>query len=121
MSRTETMIPDLPKGVSPEDTLEFYSNLWSNLESQSTGHVYWHTHTKNPSTCWICDMYALVSKMMDLYDGLLTKSTVDNEINLSSETDSELKANFDSDDAVEEEQMLENINEPEYELDEDEH
>lgn len=112
------MIPDLPEGVSPKDTLEFYANLWARLESQSTTHVHWHTHTKNPAVCWICDMYALVSKMLDIYDALLSKSSVDNEINLSSDTDSEQKAIAESG-ADEEDYIIENLNEPEYDVEDE--
>ncbi len=120
MSHTETMIPNLPEGVTPEDTLEFYNTLWSNLGDQSSVHVNWHTHRKNPSVCWICDMHNLVSKMLDVYDVLLSKSTVDNKITLSSDTDSEPEIEIDSDEE-EESEMLENINEPEYDTEEYEH
>lgn len=116
------MIPDLPDGVSLDDTLEFYNNLWSNLESQSTVHVHWHTHRKNPATCWICDMYALVSKMLSIYDTLLTKSSVDNEISLSSASDSdtEIENDISGTEIVSEDTdadgLFGKVNQPEYDI-----
>ncbi len=83
------MIPDLPPGVTDKDRLDFYSTLVGNLSDQSTIHINWHTHRQNPSTCWICDLLILMSKILHITQGLIPKSTLDMETESSSEYDSD--------------------------------
>jgi len=78
------MIPDLPTSVSDKERMHFYSTLAGNLSDQSSIHVNWHTHRQNPSTCWICDMNILMSKVIHL-----TKSSLDMGTELSSEEESD--------------------------------
>ncbi len=95
------MIPDLPPSCSDSDRLEFYASLIANLSDQSTIHVNWHTHRQNPSTCWICDTLILMSKILHITQGLIPKSTLDMETELSSEdvSDSEIEdESFNKDD-----------------------
>ncbi len=90
------MIPDLPEGISADKVLDFYSKLAGNLQDQSTIHVNWHTHRRNPSVCWICDLNIMISKLITLSDSFITKSTVDLETELlsESETDTEIEGEF---------------------------
>jgi len=87
------MIPDLPNEVTDIARLDFYATLAGNLQDQSSIHVNWHTHRQNPSICWICDLNILISKVLRLQTDL-TKSTLDNETNLSQEdvSDSEIES-----------------------------
>ncbi len=73
------MIPELPAGITDKDTLEFYDKLAGNLSDQSTVHVHWWTHRQNPSVCWICDVNIIITKLIELADKNITKSTVDME------------------------------------------
>ncbi len=100
------MIPDLPPSVSDQERIEFFSTLWGNLSDQSSIHVNWHTHRQNPSTCWICDMYTLTSKVLDMYDRNISKSPLDMETELSSEdvSDSEIENDLNVNDEPEEEE-----------------
>ncbi len=82
------MIPDLPKGITKKDALDFYSKIAGNLSDQSTHHINWHTHRKGPTICWICDTNILVSRLLAL-QGFNTKSTVDSKIRLNQENESE--------------------------------
>ncbi len=86
-----SMIPELPKSVDVEDCLEFYSTLAGNLADQSSVHVNWHTHRQNPSTCWICDMNILMSKIL-----YYTKSSLDMVTKSSSEDDSDSEIEKDN-------------------------
>ncbi len=104
------MIPDLPPSCTDADRVSFYDTLLGNLQDQSSIHVNWHTHRQNPSTCWICDMYALSSKVMLLCDKYITKSPLDTETELSSENDSDTEIENDN---IDEEPV------PEYETLED--
>ncbi len=83
------MIPDLPPSVSDFDRLEFYSTLVGNLSDQSSIHVNWHTHRQNPSTCWICDLLILMSKILHITKDLIPKSTLDMGTESSSDSDSD--------------------------------
>ncbi len=96
------MIPDLPPTVSDEDRLDFYSTLVGNLTDQSTIHINWHTHRQNPSTCWICDMCILMSKILQITQTKYTKSSLDIETESSSEnvSDSEIENDLNHDDEV---------------------
>ncbi len=90
------MIPDLPEGISADKVLDFYSKLAGNLQDQSTIHINWFTHRRNPSVCWICDMHIINSKLIALAERFITKSTVDLETELLSEneTDTESETEF---------------------------
>ncbi len=127
MSRTEAMIPTLPKSVTMEEKLEFYDNMLSNLEDQSTIHVNWHTHKQNPAVCWICDIPILARVIVKLLESFITKSPLDNETELSSGDDSELEIE-DTHECEDWESCNicspvidseENLNEPEFDIDED--
>ncbi len=83
------MIPDLPEGVSDENIFDFYAKIAGNLSDQSTIHIRWWTHRQNPSVCWICDMHTLTSKLLEVTDRYITKSTVDMETSSMSGNDSE--------------------------------
>ncbi len=87
------MIPELPEGIPREKVLDFLSKLAGNLQDQSSIHVNWFTHRRNPSVCWICDLNILNSKLIGLADEFITKSTVDLETELLSEneTDTEIE------------------------------
>ncbi len=115
MSHTETMIPTLPDSVTIEEKLEFYENLLSNLEDQSTIHVNWHTHKQNPAVCWICDIPILARVIYKCAEAYITKSPLDIETELSSGKESEPE--IENDDF---EPEIINNDEPEYDVEEDE-
>ncbi len=91
------MIPELPSGISDFDRLEFYSTIAGNLSDQSTIHINWFTHRRNPSVCWFCDQTILINKLIELADKYITKPTVDLETELMSEneTDTEIEVDLD--------------------------
>ncbi len=109
------MIPDLPEGISNEALLKFYDTLLGNLQDQSSIHINWFTHRGNPSVCWICDLGILSTKILDICNRLLTKSTVDLEtVSLSeNESDSEIDMK-DSEESL----NYDEENTPEYEVEE---
>ncbi len=105
------MIPDLPDGIAADKVLDFYSKLAGNLQDQSTIHVNWHTHRRNPSVCWICDLNIMISKLITLSDSFITKSTVDLETELMSENETDTE--IESESLNRDEEPI-----PEYELEE---
>ncbi len=108
------MIPTLPDSVSDLEKLQFYDNMLSNLEDQSTIHVNWHTHKQNPAVCWICDIPILARIIYKLAEAFITKSPLDIETELSSGKDSEPEIDNDSD---EKDGWDTDLNEPEFEID----
>ncbi len=86
------MIPDLPEGIPDEKVLDFYDKLAGNLQDQSSIHVNWFTHRRNPSVCWICDMNILMAKILELTGTNITKSTVDLETELMSENETDTES-----------------------------
>ncbi len=113
------MIPTLPDSVTIEEKLEFYENLLSNLEDQSTIHVNWHTHKQNPAVCWICDIPILARVIYKCAEAFITKSPLDIETELSSGKESEPEIDDDSKDGWDTDVDDNLDNEPEYEVDED--
>ncbi len=87
------MIPELPSTCTDVERLVFYSDLLSNLEDQSTIHTSWHTHKKNPSVCWICDIPICARKITHIVETLINaKSPLDSEIELSSDDESDTES-----------------------------
>ncbi len=105
------MIPDLPKGMSDSDRLEFLSTLLGNLSDQSSIHVNWHTHRQNPHVCWICDLLTISSKILYIADSFITKSSLDIETESSLENDS--ISEIEDESLNKDEEVL---NEPEYDV-----
>ncbi len=90
------MIPDLPEGIEPDKVLEFYDHIAANLSDQSTIHVNWFTHRRNPSVCWFCDQTILITKLIALCDSFITKSTIDIETASMSEDVTDTESEIDS-------------------------
>ncbi len=107
------MIPELPSTCNDVERLVFYSDLLSNLEDQSTIHTSWHTHKKNPSVCWICDIPICARKITHIVETLINaKSPLDSEIVQSSDYDSDTESEDESLNRDEEEGSVE----PEYDI-----
>ncbi len=108
------MIPELPKSCTDLECLEFYSDILSKLEDQSTIHTNWHTHKQNPAVCWICDIPICARKIAYIVEKNITKSPVDMGTVESSEIDSEPEIENESLNRDEE-----TYNEPEYDVDDE--
>jgi len=95
------MIPDLPNGISKRNALDFYSKLSGNLSDQSSVHVNWHTHRRNPSVCWICDLNILITKVIDLSTTNNSKSALDTKTEQMSERSTEAEIEDENLDSME--------------------
>ncbi len=71
------MIPYLPVGSSHEDMLKFYASIIENLELRSSHHEAWHTHKRDPSVCWICDLLEVARQLRGEIERFLSKSALD--------------------------------------------
>ncbi len=71
------MIPYLPKDTNPLDMPPFYRQILENLLVRSAHHEAWHTHKRDTSVCWICDLLEVANICISEMERLLSKSALD--------------------------------------------
>ncbi len=98
------MIPYLPEGCPDKGVPEFYKQILENLTMRCGHHETWHTHKKDPSVCWVCDLLELTKISVREMEMYISKSALDimNE-DLSSSNLAEESVNYNtSDEALDE-------------------
>ncbi len=88
------MIPMLPQDTNPLDVPKFYRQIVDNLKIRSGHHEAWHTHKRDTSVCWICDLVEISNLCLNEMERNISKSALDIEDSLidqeiNSEEDSE--------------------------------
>ncbi len=76
------MIPILPTDVSQLDVVNFYQQIVENLEMRSGHHEAWHTHKRDSSVCWICDLVEVSKIILREMERYISKSALDIEDSL---------------------------------------
>ncbi len=71
------MIPYLPKDTNPMDMPPFYRQIHENLVIRSMHHEAWHTHKRDSSVCWICDLLELANICIGEMERFISKSALD--------------------------------------------
>ncbi len=71
------MIPYLPQETSPIDAITFYKQIVDNLEIRSGHHEAWHTHKRDTSVCWICDLVEISKVILREMEMFISKSALD--------------------------------------------
>ncbi len=71
------MIPYLPKDTSELEIPIFYKHVVDNLRIRSGHHESWHTHRRDTSVCWICDLVEISTIMVREVERLISKSALD--------------------------------------------
>ncbi len=90
------MIPYLPNDTSDLEIPRFYKQIVDNLEIRSGHHEAWHSHKRDPSVCWMCDLVELAKICINEMERLISKSALDIETGLlDQEFDSEEAPNID--------------------------
>ncbi len=84
------MIPYLPEGTSELEIPKFYDSIVKNLEIRSGHHEAWHTHKRDTSVCWICDLVEVSKLLVREIERYISKSALDiddsfKELELNSE------------------------------------
>ncbi len=83
------MIP-IPPSSNQKDTLIFYKAVVDNLKIRSGHHEAWHTHKRDTSVCWICDLIEISTIMISEMERFISKSALDiDEQFLDSEVNSD--------------------------------
>ncbi len=71
------MIPYLPEGTSELELPKFYGSIVENLEIRSGHHEAWHTHKRDTSVCWICDLVEVSKLLVREIERYISKSALD--------------------------------------------
>ncbi len=71
------MIPLLPKDVSQLDVVHFYRQIVDNLRMRGGHHEAWHTHKRDTSVCWICDLIEVSTIILSEMERYISKSALD--------------------------------------------
>ncbi len=92
------MIPILPTDVSQLDVCKFYLQIVENLEIRSGHHEVWHTHKRDSSVCWICDLVEVSKIILREMERYISKSALDIEDSMiDQEFSSEDDTNYNAD------------------------
>ncbi len=94
------MIPYLPQDTNPLEIPKFYRQIAENLEIRGGHHENWHSHKRDPSVCWMCDLVELSKLVIQEMERFISKSALDIETSIiASETNSEDDTNnYNTDD-----------------------
>ncbi len=71
------MIPNLPLDTNPLEIPKFYRQIQENLVIRSMHHEAWHTHKRDSSVCWICDLLELSLLVVGELERFISKSALD--------------------------------------------
>ncbi len=77
MYRLHLMIPMLPLDTSPLEVPKFYRQIVDNLEMRGGHHEAWHTHKRDTSVCWICDLIEVSKLLTSEMERFISKSALD--------------------------------------------
>jgi len=84
------MIPYIPQDTSDLEIPVFYRHVVENLTLRSSHHEAWHTHKRDTSVCWICDLVEVSNILITELERIISKSALDiDDRFLDSEVDSE--------------------------------
>ncbi len=71
------MIPYLPQDTNELEIPIFYKHIVDNLEIRSGHHEAWHTHKRDSSVCWICDLVEVSKLLVKEIERYISKSALD--------------------------------------------
>ncbi len=72
----ESMIP-IPPSTNLTEALSFYKAVVDNLKIRSGHHEAWHTHKRDTSVCWICDLLEVSTILISEMERFISKSALD--------------------------------------------
>ncbi len=92
------MIPNIPLDTNQLEIPKFYRQIVDNLKIRSMHHEAWHTHKRDSSVCWICDLLEISTIVISELERFTSKSALDiDEQFLESEVNSEGSRNVNGD------------------------
>ncbi len=72
----------LPQETDPLEIPKFYRQIAENLEMRGGHHEAWHSHKRDPSVCWMCDLVELSKLVIQEMERFISKSALDIETEL---------------------------------------
>ncbi len=72
----------LPIDTNILDLPNFYRQIVDNLKIRSGHHEAWHTHKRDTSVCWICDLVEISNLCLNELERFISKSALDIEDSL---------------------------------------
>ncbi len=72
----------LPQDTNLLELPAFYRQIVDNLEIRSGHHEAWHTHKRDTSVCWICDLVEVSKIILGEMERYISKSALDIEDSL---------------------------------------
>ncbi len=72
----------LPQDTSPLEVPRFYKQIVDNLEMRGGHHEAWHSHKRDPSVCWMCDLIEVSKICIQEMERFISKSALDIETEL---------------------------------------
>ncbi len=81
------------------DIPKFYRQIQENLEMRGGHHEAWHSHKRDPSVCWMCDLIELSKIVISEMERFISKSALDIETELIDQVVSseEVTVNYNKD------------------------
>ncbi len=67
----------LPLDTNPLEVPKFYRQIVDNLEMRGGHHEAWHTHKRDTSVCWICDLIEVSKLVTNEMERFISKSALD--------------------------------------------
>ncbi len=67
----------IPLDTSPLEIPKFYRQIVENLEMRGGHHEAWHTHKRDTSVCWICDLIEVSKLLTSEMERFISKSALD--------------------------------------------
>ncbi len=101
------MIPMLPLDTNPLDIPKFYRQIIDNLEIRSGHHEAWHSHRRDPSVCWMCDLVEVSKIILGEMERFISKSALDIETSI---IDQDFKSEEDTHNYNLDEEKVDGIN-----------
>ncbi len=72
----------LPQETNPLEVPKFYRQIIDNLEMRGGHHEAWHSHKRDPSVCWMCDLIEVSKLVVQEMERFISKSALDIETEL---------------------------------------
>ncbi len=72
----------IPQDSNPMDIPVFYKQIVDNLEMRGGHHEAWHSHKRDPSVCWMCDLIEVSKIVIGEMERFISKSALDIETEL---------------------------------------
>ncbi len=67
----------IPLDTSLLEIPKFYRQIVENLEMRGGHHEAWHTHKRDTSVCWICDLIEVSKLLTSEMERFISKSALD--------------------------------------------